>query len=285
MYILNEKFCIYIVNVILEICKIAWGNINEKKSIAVLSIVFILLFIFILNINKDNNYYENLEKTSKDEKVTEICNKIKSMDITIKESPMNLSNETHMLYKQAYLDILKNKIPSSYNDNPYIKGIGIHAPEKFEDYFDDRYHVSFYYYDLDGDGLPELGLDNGFDVSIIKYYPDINKFNMIYAGMSTYQTILGTGQIWHHDGLHAGHVRDLYITLNGDGKWVTSVEFEEYFPEPGLKLDDYYYVSINGNEEIGMGEEIFRELITPFLELKKNAIPAMSMEEIFGELL
>ena len=58
----------------------------KKKSIAVLSIVFILLFIFILNINKDNNYYEkniltfendNLEKTSKDEKVTEICNKIK----------------------------------------------------------------------------------------------------------------------------------------------------------------------------------------------------------------
>lgn len=55
------------------------------------------------------------------------CQKIKSIDFSIKLSPINLTEDDDDLYREAYLNILKSKIPTSDYDGQKVYFIDLYG--------------------------------------------------------------------------------------------------------------------------------------------------------------
>lgn len=125
---------------------------------------------------------------------------------------MNLQPEVAEMYKNAYLNILKNKIPiiSKNGEKEYFRDLYKIGTE-FEK-LDDSY--TYYYDDLDNDGFPELGIKSTGYTYILKYEQELNEFNVLFSNPSMYITILGNGRLWYHDGLHSGTISDEYVSPN-----------------------------------------------------------------------
>lgn len=263
-----------------------------RKYVVILIISIYIVFSFSRivikqsDINEENIFYIE-EKSAiksefdKEDAVKIVCEKIKSIDFTIKLLPLDISPEVDRMYRKAYLDILKNKIAAvNYEgEKEYfidLYNIGIDFEElKSLDYY------LFYYNDLDGDGLPELGIKNaggGGYTYIFKYLPEINEFQVLYSNASMYITILGTGQIWYHDGLHANLLRDRYIVLDNNNKW--KIVFNS---EHGLGPSGFYSIEID-DLKVNVTEKTWNEITRPFFDATKNAIPSMNFEEIFNSL-
>ncbi len=210
-----------------------------------------------------------------------VCEKIKAIDFTIKESPLDITPEVDALYKEAYLKILKSEIPIVYKSGKkeYFRDL-YRIGDEFDKLIEEADFYSFYYNDLDGDGLPELGVASTCDTDILKYKPEKNECSVIFADSTMYHTILGTGQIWFHNGLHAGYIVDRYIVLNDDKGWKTVFSLEH-----GTQDYPYYCVSIDEYDLVDISEEDWNEITKPFYDATKNAIPSQTLEEVFGELL
>ena len=135
---------------------------NMKKHFLVLCLFFLIITIAIVCSMQINSQ----EKTVKSEYIDIVCEAVKTMDFTVKEPIINITAEEDMLYKEAYLKILKNQIPISeeYNFLGYyqdLKNAGIPFKELLAKKSVSAFPYLFYYDDLDGDGKPELGINQG----------------------------------------------------------------------------------------------------------------------------
>ena len=265
------------------------------KKIFLLMIPVILLTACSSRSNTEDrvvDYEESqyIEETTDDEnEVSEdtssiVCEKIKAIDFTIKESPLDITSEVDALYKEAYLNILKSEIPVRYDDGKkeYFRDLYAMGVE-FEELIESPGYCSYYYNDLDGDGLPELGIRSTGYTYILKYDPEKNEFSPIFIGSTMYHTILGTGQIWYHNGLHVGYIMDRYIVLNDDKEWETVFNLEQ--GTEASPIYPYYCVSIDEYSLVDVSEENWNEITKPFFDATENAIPSRTLEEVFGELL
>lgn len=268
-----------------------------KKYILVVAMGILLTACLSINrVEKNTNYSQFMEKTLPNEKliieqdysksivvdendiITIVCEKLLKIDFSPKQSVMNLKPEAAEMYKKAYLNILKNKIPiiSKNGEKEYFRNLYKIGTE-FEK-LDDSY--TYYYDDLDNDGFPELGIKSTGYTYILKYEQELNEFIVLFSNPSMYITILGNGRLWYHDGLHSGTIRDEYIVLNSNSKWETVFTLEQ-----GIDTFPFYCVSIGEYKNINLDEELWKKVTTPFFNETKNAIPSKNFHEIFGELL
>lgn len=106
---------------------------------------------------------------------------------------------------------------------------------------------------------------------------------MLYCQESCYLgSILGSGQIWYHDGLYADVIRDRYVFLNKDNEW------EEYALnlEHGINsLHECYLLGTSRYEQTDVGEKNWNKITKPFFETAEHEIPPKTFAEVFGEML
>lgn len=207
--------------------------------------------------------------------IEQVCNKINDIDFSIKDPVLNLTPEADAVYRSNYLKALKNEVPIIDYDNN-------------ETYFKDLYKIgtdytqltttySYYYTDLDNDEAPELGIRSNGYTYILKYDMECDVIFVQYRGATMYITILGNGQLWHHDGLHAGLIRDEYIVYE-DGEWKTLVKFEQ-----GVHTPEFYSVSIDEHTNIDIGKDNWENVTLPFFTAVKSPIASQSFVEVFCE--
>jgi len=280
-----------------------------KKSILVTSIICIVLLVLIgwyivsrinnsdngvipvtdeeeaieeegINSNEGNNDNpEEMESKDNSLKLDRIYKLVEAIDPTIKLEPIMISPEEDLIYRKAYLEILRNNIPriGKIGDGEYFRDlhrIGVEFGLESE-------RFSYYYYDLDGDGLPELGVRSPGYTYILKYDIEENGFSVLYRAPTMYVTILGTGQIWYRDATKAGIIRDIYIVLNDNNEWEKVLEFNE-----GTN-PDYGFLSFDIDEyrDFDIEEDYFHKTRERFLKAIENAIPSATFDEVFGDLI
>ncbi|MCL2717792.1 MAG: hypothetical protein FWE14_03310, partial [Lachnospiraceae bacterium] len=147
----------------------------------------------------------------------------------------------------------------------------------FEDYEND---FTYYYYDLDGDGLPELGIKSTAYTYILKYDIEKNEFSVLYSGPTMYITILGTGQIWYRDDMRPYIRRSIYIVLNDNNEWENVIEFQEGRQDEW----EFFTFYIGGYNDVLLEEDYFIEIRDRFFNAIENAIPSATFDEVFGDL-
>ena len=122
----------------------------------------------------------------------------------------------------------------------------------------------YYYDDLDGDGKPEFAVNQGG----------------LYMQESCYfKKIVGAGQVWYHDGLHANVIRDRLINISqgNEEEWIINLEegIDERYP--------YYMVGIGEDEQVDVGKDNWDEITAPFFEMvEKHGLKEKTLEEVLG---
>ena len=173
--------------------------ISMKKYLRVLCLLSLIITIALVYSMQNNSQ----QKTVKSEYIDTICEAVKTMDFTVKEPKMDITAEEDMLYKEAYLKILKNQISISkeHNFSGYyqdLKNAGIPFEELLAKKSVNEFPYLLYYDDLDGDGKPELGINQGY-MYILDYELGDKEFNVLYSRDSkVFEKIFGSGQIWCH---------------------------------------------------------------------------------------
>ncbi|MDE7198618.1 MAG: hypothetical protein K2O15_07000 [Lachnospiraceae bacterium] len=213
---------------------------------------------------------------------------IRAMDFTVKEPQMDIPPEEDRIYREGYLKVLKNEIPTIGKvEVKYYKDLwraGIEFEQLLKEKDTREYPYLYYYDDLDGDGKPEFAINQGC-MFLLKYEKEQGECRILYQTESCYfKTIVGAGQIWRHDGLHADIVRDDYIGLGEDGSFQDILRLEKginpkypYY-EVGVGDDPTYFEDVS--------EEEWNEITQPFFEMvENNAVPRKTLEEVFGDLL
>lgn len=227
------------------------------------------------------------EEKKENEKIREAKRQLEKINFTVEKPHMELTEEEDTLYKDAYLKILKDEIiaykPSYFGGFPYyirdflVKG-------EFRDFLYDDSH--FYYDDLDGDGLPELGIRKDGSFIIVKWEEGWDVFALSdWYGSAHEEKILESGKLWHHD-RHEWPVKDELYGYDGAGMWrcIWRIESEK------VDCSDEYHFSlwINGmDESIELNEKEGKDLLEPLFKQTEADEPFIlkSFEEIFGERL
>lgn len=248
---------------------------------------------------------ESGEKTDLTEEIP-VCDIVRAMDFTVKESHPDITLEENRAYLEGYLKVLKNEIPAIGEvEVKYYKDLwraGIEFEELLKEKETGEYPYLYYYDDLDGDGKPEFAINQGC-MFLFKYEPELDRCVILDSEESCYfKTLVGPGLIWRHDGLHADVVRDDLIGLDKDGTFKDILRLEEgmnpkhpYF-EVGVSDTSLQYVDETDKawrefetpflEYADVSEEEWKEITGPFFEMvENNAVPKKTLEEVFGELL
>lgn len=235
-----------------------------------------------------------------------VCDIVRAMDFTVKESHLDITPEENRVYLEGYLKVLKNEIPVIGEvEVKYYKDLwraGIEFEELLKEKGTREYPYLYYYDDLDGDGKPEFAINQGC-MFLFKYEPELDRCIILDSEESCYfNTIVGEGLIWRHDGLHADVVRDDLIGLDKDGNFEDILRLEE-----GVNPKSPYFkvgVSDTSLQYVDEIDEAWKGLEAPFLEyedvseeewkeitesffkmVENNAVLQKTLEEVFGELL
>ncbi|MDE7253485.1 MAG: hypothetical protein K2O32_11160 [Acetatifactor sp.] len=222
----------------------------------------------------------DIEDLDEDEKIEIICEHLNQMDFTVNEPRLDVTEEENRLYLEAYLKVLKNEIPA--DGETYYADLW-KAGREFETLLENKTERKFLYYydDLDGDGKPEFAIKQGC-MYIFDYDMEEAKCSIPYSQQTCYfKKILGAGQIWYHDGLHANLIRDSLYILNENNEWVEVLNLEE-----GLVDPTFYEIGITTPKvRANVGKENWDIVTAPFFEMTKEGLPQKTLEEVFGDLL
>lgn len=210
--------------------------------------------------------------------IESICEIVEKMDFTINQPELNISQEEDILYKEAYLKILKSEIPTINSNGETVFFKELYKAGNEFDKLDQFY--SYYYNDLDEDGFPELGVKSTGYTYILKYIPQQNVFTVLFCGPTMYYTILGARQLSYHDSIHSGLIRDRYIILNDKNEWEIVLNLQQ-----GTQNPMFYEVGTMGNDKIDVGKENWEKITQPFFKATEQGIPSKTLEEIFGNLI
>lgn len=235
---------------------------------------------------------EELETENQESQVAAICESVRAMDFTVNEAYMDVTPEENREYLKAYLKVLKNDMPiyDQIGKKMHYRDLW-RAGFEFEDLLENKgereFPYLYYYDDLDGDGKPEFAINQGC-LYIFNYELGDDFCKIICYQQSCYfEKIIGAGQIWYHDGLHACSVRDRLIIFDEENEEVL-INFEKGIADewPYYAENDYYMVGIGEEEWFDVGKDNWDEITAPFFEMvEHNGLQEMTLEEVFGELL
>ncbi|MBD5509001.1 MAG: hypothetical protein HDR05_13415 [Lachnospiraceae bacterium] len=235
-------------------------------------------------------YWGDSEIQTEEEEIP-VCDMVRAMDFTAREPRLDITPEENRAYLEGYLKVLKNEIPAiGQVEVKYYKDLwkaGTEFGQLLKEKDTREYPYLYYYDDLDGDGKPEFAINQGC-MFLFKYDEEQRECRILYQTESCYfESIVGTGQIWCHDGLHANTVRDDLIGLVEDGSFQYILRIDEgvtpnrHYYEIGVSEAPIYDVSY-----VDVSEEEWNELTKPFFEMVENhAVQRKTLEEVFGDLL
>ena len=209
-------------------------------------------------------------------------------DFTAKQSVIMVTEKEDMLYREGYFKVLQNEIPITNvaGEELYYRDLwraGIDITELWENKSEKDFPYEIYYKDLDGDQKPELAINQGC-FYIFKYDLEEKVCRILYSQQSCYfGGILGEGQLWYHDGLHANVIRDRYIVFDGKSEWETVLDIEEGLGQ-GSEYPDYFRVGTVGADLVMVDEDTWKRVTEPFFEMTENLMEPQSYEEIFGKI-
>lgn len=108
---------------------------QSNKLIYIKIVVVVVCVICCLVLRLPDNSDES-------EYVSDVCNAVKNMDFTIREPRLDITAEEDRLYKEAYLQVLKNEMTILEWEKQYYKDLwraGIEYEDLLERKNDDRF--------------------------------------------------------------------------------------------------------------------------------------------------
>lgn len=242
---------------------------------------------------------ENAEETEMEsEEITAevLCEKVRSIDFTIKEYPINTEIYTEEMdseYKEVFLKVLLNQIPVQCEDGEeiYFEDIDPVKEKLNTDHMTMiKEHFLYGYLDFDGDGLPELVVDPlgayvrfggprvfKYDRESKKVYVDGYRFvryRPLCAG-KFYQEYKGSP-----DSIQYG-----YQEVDSQGNVIEEVKFKLVFPAPAYGHPERYFISWIGDEyvHVEIDKESWDEIFHDFFEAMDNAVTEVTFDELFSD--
>ena len=140
--------------------------------------------------------------------------------------------KTYGLYREKFRELIENKKP--FYDKKTGKWIYLDEYRKKELYY------FYYFFDMDSDGVPELGIQNGRVISFFKY--DEDKEQIFLWGEWTDYKMNGSGML-RHEKIYAESYRYDFCQLDENGDEICKVWIRvwRYFDE---EIDDMREVYI-----------------------------------------
>lgn len=151
----------------------------------------------------------------------------------------------------------------------------------------------YHYLDYDGDGTPELVVDNlqdnGINICIFKYIPEESLVQRLTGFLDHTWHLYDTGRLYREDVIQSGGEGWYWLEL-GEGS------FSRDYPLSLLKVFSYeeeakprYYAKVQGdNYMVEVSEEVWQEvsdLILEVIEGEEARNKSQSFEELFGEFV
>lgn len=216
-----------------------------KKSVFI--IILFIFYLFCFEINKDinnNDYIDNSnefinetatknEISNTDNKIISEFNYLNNVDdktySIIKEQHEKVNfkrifskgnTDKYDYYKKQFSKLLKNEallIDKENGNNTFIKNYGVFADDA-EDGIYDLNSYAYYFFDMDGDTMPELCIANNMNfIYVIKYDDKTDKFTVWTKYEYTYISLIGTRAIAN---------RRNYIKLDQNGNFECESRFK-----------------------------------------------------------
>lgn len=208
---------------------------------------------------------------------------VQSYDFSVQEYPIDsalYTAEVEREYKTLFYEAVSNQVPMEYADDgavyfrDYFRGVGSYSDSEF---LEELQTAKFRFIDMDGDGMPELAVQFGWELCILQYDREEKRVER-YFGPAEEWKLLGSDRFGIHDTGSPGLERNEYRFLGGS----SGVEQGFYF-----ERDTMYetlctvtaYGEINGGASVS--EEEWEELAEGFFMAMAHPVEFISFEEAF----
>ena len=227
------------------------------------------------------------ESEATDDNVKYICEKVKSIDFSVTQFPVDTTvydSQTDRLYKEAFLNMLTNRTSlwrDSNGEEVYFRDFlrGERLDDKdFLQFILKR--ADYHYIDFEGDGLPELVIDTD-GVRIFKYLPEEQRVCLLYGKHDKWH-LLGSKQLYYYSSSSANRKIYAYEKVNEDSTVAEEVTFQICYQSEGLIE---YVVSMGEVENVKVDESVWNDITKDYFDSIDKPLPKMTFDEIFGDLL
>ena len=250
---------------------------------AICTVIFFIGLIIKIEFSNANGQEKEAFETS-DESVQIICERVSSIDFEKRVYSIDAviyNSEKDNIYREAYLSAITGETPVEFNEDELfykdiLRGTFRLSENEFLKVLE---NAGYYYLDYDGDGLPELVIELD-EPTVLKYNPEENKVSIIDRGYDKWH-FLSPGQMYYFDPTSANRIVYGYA----DNVTDKNVIFEIYY---GLKNSEWrpesYMVSVDGFEQIDIGNEKWDEITEGFFKAIENPGSPLSFEEVFASV-
>ena len=245
--------------------------------------------------NNESEIIEDAESESEDIIAEIAYEKAKSIDFTAREYIIDTevyTKEMNEEYKEAFLQVLFNQMPIQYEDGEesYFEEINPYLKESSDENYVKILTKAFeyYYFDFDGDGLPELGIESrGRDVDfggprIWKYDAGSKRVSNFGEYRWTGWKLLSSGKLYYEDQSSAGMIKYGYQEINSLGDIVREVEF--FLMLQGPLNTEWYTISVDELKDVEIDKESWDEITNYFFEAIDNAVTGITFDELFSDI-
>lgn len=239
---------------------------------------------------------ENVEETEMEsEEITAeaVIEKLRSIDFTIKEYPIDTEIYTEEMdreYKEVFLQVLLNQIPVQCEDGEeiYFEDIDPVKEKIDSDHMTMiKEHFLYCYLDFDGDGLPELVVDpRGAYVRfggprIFKYDRDSKKVYVDGYRYMRYRPLCAGKFYYAYEGEYG------YQEIDSQGNVIEEVNFALAYPWYEYAYKEPYVISWIGHEwvdleDLEIDKKSWDEVTHDFFEAIDNAVTEVTFDELFS---
>lgn len=252
--------------------------IKNLKEIVFAGIVTIFCVIFLIACGE-----LDIEKKAES---FDVCEAIKDFDFSVQEYQINTILYTagvEQEFKNAFYEAISNRVPMEYTEDgaiyfrEWFKGV---AYESDSEFLEGLRKSKYRFIDMDGDGLPELAMQLGWEICILQYDMEEKRVKG-YFGPAEGWVLLGSDRLGIHDTGSPDLERNEYRFLGGrNGKK------QIFYFERDTMYELLCTVTASGKIEGGavVSEEKWVELTLRFFDSMKYPVEFFSFEETFGEV-
>lgn len=240
---------------------------------------------------------EATEMKSEDILTEMVCERLRSIDFTIKEYPIDTEIYTEEMdreYKEVFLQVLLNQIPVQYEDGEetYFEDIDPNKEKLTADNITIIKEGFVYcYLDFDGDGLPELIVDPlGAYVRfggprIFKYDRDSKKVYVDGYRFMRYRPLCAGKFYYEYDG-SPDSLQYGYQEIDSQGNVIEEVTFQLAHPTPAYGDPERYFIGSLGDTymDVEIDKESGDEIFHDFFEAMDNVVTEVTFDELFGDI-
>lgn len=150
----------------------------------------------------------------------DVCEVIQGFDFSVQEYSIDSAlygGEVEREFKNAFYEAVSNQVPMEYTDNgavyfrDYLRGVGSYSDSEF---LEELQTAQYRFIDMDGDGMPELAVQFGLELCILRYDMEEKRVER-YFGPQERCKLLGSDRFGFFHTESAGLERYGYGFLGG----------------------------------------------------------------------